>query len=318
MGNPTSSDIHVNRPLTNISIAYMQDQNEYVAGKVFPTIPVAKKSDSYFVYPKDQWFRTDAKRRAPGTESASTGYGLTTDTYSIGDPLALHQDVADTMRENQDEPINLDRDAALLVTQQLLLKRELEWATKYFAQSIWSGAVDSTPTTKWDASSSTPIATIRSKMLAIKQKTGFKPNTVVLAENAWMALQDNADFLDRIKLSEDKVVTVDLLARLLEVKNVYIGGAVKNTAAEGATVAMASIFDEACLVCYAAPQPSIMMPSAGYTFGLKSLFGAGNDGLRIKRFRMEPIASDRVEGEIGYDQKLVAADLGAFIYNVLT
>ena len=44
MPNPTASDVHVNRPLTNISIAYTQDASTFVADKVFPNIPVAKQS----------------------------------------------------------------------------------------------------------------------------------------------------------------------------------------------------------------------------------------------------------------------------------
>ena len=318
MGNPTMSDVHVNRPLTNLSVAYLQDTNEFVAGKVFPNIPVEKASDTYFEYPKNQWFRSDAQRRAPSTESAGTGYGVTTGSYSIGDPLALHKDVADRLRENQDQPLDLDKEATLIVTHQLLLKRELEWATKYFGKSIWSGVSDASPTTKWDASSSTPIALLRETLQGIKSKTGRRGNTVVLAEDTWNALQDNADFLDRIAFTQTKIVTTDLLAGVLQVDKVVIAGAIQNTATEEATPAMASIFSGGCLVMHVAPNPGIMTPSAGYTFSLRSLFGAGNDGLRIKRFRMEPIASDRVEGEIAYDQKIVATDLGAFIYDCLT
>jgi hypothetical protein len=33
MPNPTAGDVHVNRPLTNISIAYMQDAAGFVADR---------------------------------------------------------------------------------------------------------------------------------------------------------------------------------------------------------------------------------------------------------------------------------------------
>ena len=37
---PTRQQIHIDRPLTNISVAYMQDAKNFIADKVFPTIPV--------------------------------------------------------------------------------------------------------------------------------------------------------------------------------------------------------------------------------------------------------------------------------------
>jgi len=47
---PTASDVHVNAPLTNISIAYMQMQSEYKAADIFPVVPVSKQTDRYFTY----------------------------------------------------------------------------------------------------------------------------------------------------------------------------------------------------------------------------------------------------------------------------
>ena len=38
MYTPTPGDVHVNTPLTQISIAYLQDQDQYVAAQVGPVI----------------------------------------------------------------------------------------------------------------------------------------------------------------------------------------------------------------------------------------------------------------------------------------
>ena len=70
---PTANQVHINRPLTNISVAYIQDDTHFIAGKVFPEIPVDKKSDLYFRYKKEDWFRDEARPRADGTESAGSG-----------------------------------------------------------------------------------------------------------------------------------------------------------------------------------------------------------------------------------------------------
>ena len=48
MAQPTLNDVHVDAILTNISVAYMQDRDNFIADKVFPVIPVDKKSDKFF------------------------------------------------------------------------------------------------------------------------------------------------------------------------------------------------------------------------------------------------------------------------------
>ena len=71
MPQPTASDVHVNMPLTIISIAWRQDQSEFVADQVFPNVPVQKQADRYYVYDRDNWFRAQAEKRGLAQESAA-------------------------------------------------------------------------------------------------------------------------------------------------------------------------------------------------------------------------------------------------------
>lgn len=320
MPQPTASDVHVNRPLTNISLAYMQDRAaEFISDKVFPNVPVTKQSDQYFTYPKDQWFRTDAQYRAPATESAGSGYDLGTATY-YAKVQALHKDIDDQIRANADAPLNIDAEATEFVTNGLALRREKDWASKYFITSLWTGSStggDITPGALWDVTS-TPITDIRTQIGAMKKKTGRRPNKLVLAEDVWIKLQDNDDFLDRIAITQRKIVTTDLLAAVLGIDEVLVAGAIENTANEGATATMAWLFSKCALLVYAAPRPSLMAPSAGYTFSWTGYLGAAANGMRMLRFRMPHLRSDRVEGEIAYDQKVVATDLGVFFSAVIS
>lgn len=323
MAQPTPGDVHVNAPLTNVSIAFIQKQDRFIADKVFPNIPVLKQGDVYFTYPKDNWFRTEAKIRAPGTESAGSGYTVSTDSY-FAQPIAIHKDIDDQLRANADSPINVDRDATEFVTQQLLLKRDSDWKTAYFTTSLWTGSTtgsDITPGTLWSASLSTPIADITAQAFSIEKKTGFKPNTLVLGPEVWQILRNHPDFTDRVKggavTGQPALVNLNLLAQILELDRVLVASTVQNTAVEGATASMSYMFGKNALLCYANPSPSLMTPSAGYTFSWNGLLGSGALGNRIKRFRMEQLEVDRIEGEMAYAMKLVAADLGAFFSAVV-
>jgi len=66
------------------------------------------------------------------------------------------------------------------------------------------------------------------------------------------------------------------------------------------------------LLVYSAPSPGLMVPSAGYMFSWNGLLGSGAMGNRIKNFRMEHLASDRIEGELAFAAELVSAQLGCF------
>lgn len=314
MAQPTQSDVHVNAPLTNVSIAFIQKQDRFIADKVFPNVPVMKQGDVYYSFPKSNWFRTEAQKRAPATESAGSGYTLTTGSY-FAQVTAIHKDVDDQMRANADSMLNPDRAAAEFLTQQCLLRRDLDWKASFFTTSLWTGSstgTDITPSTLWSAPLSTPIADITAEISAMEKKTGFKPNKLVLGAPVWYVLKNHPDFLDRIKYTQTGIVSLDLLAAVLELDEVLVASAVQNTANEGATDSMDYIFGKAALLCYAAPTPALEMPSAGYVFSWTGYLGAGAQGNRMKRFRMEELSADRLECEMAYDMKQIAADLGVF------
>lgn len=322
MPQPTSSDVFVNELLTNILIAYLQDKGEYVASNTFPTVPVEKQSAIYPVYPRDAWFRDEAQERAPGAESA--GGGFTTDltnTYNCR-VIAYHQDVPDQVRANQQPPINLDRDASEFVARKILLKREIDFAAKFLTTGLWTGSstgTDIVPGTKWDNASGTPIEDVMKQKEAMRTKTGFRPNVMVVAPLVDVALKNNDDIIDRYKHTQKGIITNDLLAGAFGVDKYLVAGGIKNTAKEGATRVMADIMTtEQVLLAYAAPRPSILLPSAGYNFSWTGLLGNGSYEGVMREFRREKLRSDRFEGESAYDQKLVAADLGVYFNDTLT
>ena len=318
MPQPTRGDVHVNRPLTNVSIAYIQNAKDFIADQVFPNVPVMKQSDRYFKYTKDFWFRTSAQKRAPSTESAGAGFGIDNTPSYFCDVWAEHIDIDDQTRTNADQPLDLDRDGTMFVTQGLLLRREIEFMRNYMATSVWSGHADFTPSIKWDAATGDPLADIDSLKSAVKSQTGFMPNTLTVSQDVFFALRNNLKILDRIKYTQRGVITEELLAMLFGVDKFLVAGAVLNSAAEGATAVYDYMVKNCALLCYANPTPSILQPSAGYTFGWQGLFGSGALGNRIKTFRIEPRACDRVEGEMSFAMNVVGADLGAFCTSVLT
>jgi hypothetical protein len=60
-----------------------------------------------------------------------------------------------------------------------------------------------------------------------------------------------------------------------------------------------------------------MTPAGGYTFTWNGYLAGNSYGIRMKNFRMEPIAADRIEGEMTYDMRVVAKDMGIFLSNAV-
>jgi len=313
MPNPTSFDVHVDAILTNMSVAYMQEAYAFVASRAFPQVSVAKQTDKYFVYDQADFFRDQVQRRADGTQSAGTGYSLSTATYAA-EVYALHKDIGDQTRANADDPLDMDMDATRFLTQQMLIRQEVEWAASAFTTGIWGS--DVTPGTLWDAANSTPIANIETAKNTVLTNTGYVPNTVIMSYKVFSALMDNADIVDRIKYTSQESVTEDLLARLFNVDRVLIMAGTYNTAANGATASYSQIGDKDVLVCYTPANPGLMVPSAGYTMVWNGVSSGMGTSSAISRFRMEAEKADRIEIEAAWDTKIVSSALGYFLSNV--
>lgn len=327
---PTPSDVHVNGPLTNVLVAFMQDAGGFVADRVFPNINVAKQSDLYFKYDRSDWWRDSFRKRAPGAESAGGGWKVSTDTY-YAPVWALHKDIDDQVRSNADNPINMDRDSTMFLAMQAMINREVNFATNFFTTSLWTGSTTATDivgasshTTdqdlRWNNASSTPIQDIREQGDSVKMKSGYRPNKLVIGAQVWTALSQHPDIVDRVKYgssnAQPAIVSKQAVAALLEIDEVLVMDSVKVTTNENpafeTTYTTAFIGGKNALLVYANPAPSILQPSGGYTFNWTGYLGAQANGARVSTFRMDALKSDRVESEMAYAQKLVAAEMGTF------
>lgn len=313
MPQPSQTDVHVDAILTNISVAYIQKKENFIAQQVFPVVPVDKQSDKYFIYNKADWFRDEAEKRADATESAGSGYTLTTDNY-FADVYAFHKDVGDQVRQNTDNPLDPDRDATQFVTQRMMLRQEIQWVSDYFKTGVWGTDVTGgTDFTQWsDFAGSDPIEDIETGKEKILSTTGFEANTLVLGYSVYRKLKNHPDIVDRIKYTTSEAVTTAIMARYFDVDKVLVAKAIKNTAKEGQTGSYGFVFGKAAWLGYVATSPSILQPSAGYVFTWRGISDGLGTNIGITRFRMQHLRADRIEAQVAWTNKVVATDLGYF------
>jgi hypothetical protein len=309
MPQPTRTDIHIDAPLTDLSIAYLQSQDNFIATKAAPIIQVEKQTNKYFKFDKDSWFRDDARVRKSAEETAGSGFTVSNDNYSC-DLFGFHKDLDDFDLNNADAPLNLDQSATEFVTRILLLKQEVQWVADAFGTGIWG--TDVTPTALWDDySGSDPRDDIDLGKETVLKNTGFEPNTLVLQYQVFRKLRRHPDVVDQFKYTSPDSITTAMLARFFDIDQILVAKAVKNTAKEGQAFTGSFIHGKSALLAYVNPNPGLMQPSAMYTFAWNGP-GGNLRQISIRRFRMESIASERVEGFSAFDNKIVAADLGYF------
>jgi hypothetical protein len=353
MAQPTLSDVHVNVPLTNLSLMYAQEEAAFVARRVFPSIPVLKASDRYYVFSRADFNRNTMRKRAPSTESAGGGYKLdNTPNYSV-DVWALHQDIDDQIRGNADAAVQLDMQATRWLVTQSLISRELDWATSFFAASLWTtdyagvasgsgtgtgGAPGTSQVLQWNDNASQPIVDVRNLKRAVQLASGgFRPNKLVLGRPVFDVLCDHPDFIDRVKYGQTAgrpaQITLDAMAALFELDEVLVMDSIYNSGpdqagpdsggAAGAINAgelnafIGGTGGKAAMLAYTPAAPGLLVPGCGYSFDWTGYFGAAQNGQRIKSFYIPQIASTRVEIESAYQHKIVGKDLGAFVTTLI-
>ena len=331
---PSQSDVHVNRPLTSISIAYMQMADAFVASRVFPNISVMKKSDSYWEYDRESWMRSQMKERAPGTEAEEASYMVSTSTYDCT-VYALKDFIADQVRANTDTPLNLDRDSTDFLTGQSLLQKEKSFSSQFLADSVWTlscdGAGSASATVDfstdggnnviyWNAENSTPIEDVRTFKRAVQQRTGFRPNVGVFTRKIVDVLLEHPDIIGRLNMGQTSgpaKASMENLMSLFELEDILVMDGVEATNRLGATAAYNFINENDGLLIYRPARPGLRVPSAGYTFSWTGYVGAGPMGNRISRYRVDSRKADCIEIESAYDFKLVSADLGFFLDGIV-
>lgn len=309
---PGQSQLHVDQALTNVSVAYQNA--DFVAERMFPGVPVGKQSNKYFIGSK-HLLRGDDDRRRPGALANEITWDYSTDTY-YADGHALKAVIPDEWRENADAAINLDVDATENLTAKIQLVKEINLAAYLVANAT---TVDMAAK-KWDDDTKDPVKEIDVQKETIAKATGKRPNVLMVSRPVFRGMRNNAKVVGRVtaaiggQVGDRNLVTAAQLANLLEVDELIISDAVKLTSNEGATDVLDYVWGKYAALFYRPPSPGLRTLSWGYHFK----WNTGVMGRLVKRFREEPRASDIIETQEYYDQKLVVTAAGLLFSNVVT
>jgi len=328
----TPSQVHIDTPLSNLTLAYAQSQTNFVADMVFPTVGVARQSDKYYIYDRANMNRTgDVKKLAPRTEVNRIGMTISNSSY-FADVYGLGMDFDEQTIANEDEVLNIRSAGAETLAMRLMIHREENFATTFFSTGVWgtevAGAASGvgTPVYWNDYTNSTPITDVTDARRAMQLKSGgYKPNTMVVGKVTRDELINHPDILARLNggstVNNPALITDAKLAEIFEVENFFVMEAVNNTAVEGAAESNAFIGGKHALLCHTPSSAGLMTPAAGMTFAWNNIPGANNLGITVESFSDDALKrqqiAEHIQVKMSYDMKVVGADLGYFFKDIV-
>ena len=321
----TPSAVHIDQPLTNLTLAYVQEQSNFIADKVFPTVGVNRQSDKYYIYDRAGMNRGgERKPLAPRTEVKRIGMSVSNDSY-YADVFGLGMDFDEQTLANEDAALEIRAAGAQTLVTNLLIDREVDFANTFFSAGVWGS--QATPANLWsDYTNSTPIADVTTARRTMQLKSGgFKPNTMVVGKEVRDILINHPDILARLNggatVSNTALITNAKLAEIFEVENFYVMEAVQNTSAEGIAESNAFIGGKHALLVHTPSSAGLMTPAAGLTFAWNNLQGVQNLGVTVESFSDDALrrvgVAEHIQAKMAYDMKVVGADLGYFFNSVI-
>ena len=321
----TPSAVHIDQPLSNLTLAYVQEQTNFIADKVFPTVGVQRQSDKYYIYDRANMNRTgDVKKLAPRTEVNRIGMAISNDSY-FADVYGLGMDFDEQTLANEDAMLEIRAAGSQTIVNRLLIHREEQFASSFFAAGIWG--TDVTPSNLWsDYTNSTPITDVTTGRRTMQLKSGgFKPNTMVVGKEVRDILINHPDILVRLNggatVTNTALITNAKLAEIFEVENFYVMEAVKNDAVEGLAESNSFIGGKNALLVHAPRNAGLMTPASGLTFAWNNIPGANNLGITVESFSDDALkrqqVAEHIQVKMAYDMKVVGADLGYFFSAVI-
>lgn len=314
---PTIQSVHIQQALSDLSIAYRQEQPP-VSDILFKRIPVTHQQDKFYVWNKGDMWRLEAKPRAPGADFARMGLRLSGDSFYC-EQFALEYPLPDEITANADVGVDLEATASMTLVDQLNLQKDIDFAANFFTTG--SGWASGTVGTAWDnVASGTPVTAITGAVMTIRQALGASNQHDIIGLGGikiLTALLLSDQVRDRTKyvLEQTQDALARALAPVLGLDRLVISPRQYNTKKEGRTASYSAVFDNDFLVAAVPRNPGRFTPAAGYTFAWDE---DGKGDMYIGMYRDDPHKSDVLQAVCYYDQKQTGTDLGVFFSNPVT
>ena len=269
----------VNPMLTAIAIGFMNTEDQLIADRVMPRVPVAK-TFNWTRYASEQAYSvpdTRVGRKSAPNEVSFTSDQVTDRVDDFGLDDVVPQDDVDAFeampKPSSGGPLAPDQLATMMLTNLVLLDREIRVAAQVqnSANYVAANRQTLTGTDQWnDYVNSDP----QSDLLAALDVPLLRPNSITMGQAVWTTLRQHPKLVRAVNNTDQSngIITRQQLADLLEVQNIWIGNGRLNTAKKGQAPVFARVWGKNVALTYTSPLAAqTFQPTWGWTaqFGTK-------------------------------------------------
>jgi len=318
------SNRHTDKPLTNMLVGFFQDDDAFIADKVFPIVTVKKSTDFYYRIPRGYFNRNQMQRRARGAEPAIANFDYEKTAFNV-DIYALMLGQTDEDEVDIDEVLDWDMDAVEFLQGQARLQREISFNDNFFKSGVWETSrtgVAAAPANanefrRWSDDASNPIKDIRNARRTVLESTGKMLNTLTIDYDTKDVLMEHPEIIDRLNRGQTPggaaQVSLNDLKALFEVDNIYVGKGIHNVAVESndpdAEDSHEFIMSNGALLTHTPNRIGRRQAAAGYNF----VWDVYSDlGMRMRKHRKDLALTDLHIIDDAYKQNQVSSELGYF------
>ena len=336
MARPSYSNLHpVDQILTNIVAEAIPSDSQLIAGRVMEQVDVPERSGTLLVEETRSFMGAPESdsRRAPGASRQSlssfnrSSLTFKAEIHSFEDSIAM-EDIEDSQYPGSEE-----ERSARKVRRALLLAQEKRCADLLFSPTQFTNNVDvdaSATITDFNQAGAEPLSVLHEQLDILRAANhGIVADTMILGYDVFRTLARNPEIRSFVGDSSAGIASgnrilandavIEVLRSVLNIPNVFVGSARRETAIPGATSSEANIWDGETIGLYIMRGSDAVAQKSG---GVKAMPVAALNmqykGLQAGQYDSLDLVRRHVWGEHVQLFKLVDATRGRLLTNCLS
>ena len=254
----------VDKLLTNVSSAYVP--KGFICEQVLPSITSKQYSGLLGKYGTNHLRIENSIKGGRGKYRQVETITRSTTSYLI-EGHGLEGFVSKEDYANVEEPFDAERDETIGLSTVLWLEKEKTLADALNNTSVITQNTTLSGTSQFnDYANSDPIGVTTIAKNTILDATGEFPNLGIMDLKVWNTLRFHPQLLDQLGFKWDKPggLNEDDMARALGLDKILFGSARYESAKEGQTSSLQSVWGKGLILCVSPDKPQIMQKSVGY------------------------------------------------------
>jgi hypothetical protein len=261
----------IDQLLTEASSAYVPKEGDVIADVLLPTVKFAQYTGKLGSYGKGHLRIENTVVGGKGKYRRVESITRTTQGFEI-EGHGLEGMVSKHDYKNVSDPFDAEKDETMGLTSILLLEKEKGLADALGSTAVLTQNTTLSGTSQFsDYTNSDPVSVLKTGKLAVRAGCGAPPNAAILEWDVAETLRYHPQLLDLLgfKFARPGGLTNEELAKALGVQKVFIPSAKYNSAAEGQTAVLASVWGKHLVLAVVPDRADKYQLSLGYNIRME-------------------------------------------------